>query len=302
MLEFIKKYWDILTGIITGIILAAISKYEVYRVQLYNSVIILILVSIGFFRVIKQEAEKRGKIKERKHNIIDNIVDGQKSIKAINIAQAPTREGEKIGEITINFLGVIKKAMEKFKTFFNKFKGYLLTTALAILTIIEMCGGYINSLFGGVLTINGVAILPVITLVCTAIVGTLSNGYTKEQQEKIKALFSKSVTNELVIEEIKKTIKEKTAQLSQYNKTLATQETELDNLNKELDTITNTYNAKKEMFAMVPQLATEADVQAAANALVECKAKIEKKNEEITKTKVIVDTLKTTINALKSQL
>lgn len=302
MISFLKKYWDILSGLLTGIVLAAISKYEVYRVQLYYSVIILILVSIGFFRVVKQEAEKRGKKKERKHNIVDSLVDVQKSIKAINLAQAPTSEGEKIGEITINFLGVIKKTMEKFKTFFSKFKGYLLTTALAILTIIEMCGGYINTLCGGVFAINGVAILPVITLACTAVVGVISNGYTKEQREKIKTLFSKSITNELVIEEIKKTIKEKAAQLAQYNKVLATQESELATLNKELATVTNTFDAKKAMFGMKPQLATEAEVQAAANALIECNGKIEKKNEEIAKTKVVIDTITTTINALKSQL
>jgi hypothetical protein len=253
-------------------------------------------------RIIKQAIEKQRHTQERKHNIIDNIIDGQKSIKAISLAQAPTKEGEKIGEIIILFFGGLKKMMEKIKTFFSKSKGYLLTIALTILTIIEMCGGYFNTLFGGALTINGIAILPLITLVCAIIVGILSNGYTKEQQEKIKALFSKSSTNELVLAEIKKTIKEKTAQLAQFNKLLTTQETELANFESELETLKNTQQAKKEMCAMIPQLATVEDVQLATNAVVDCQAKIATKKDEIEKTKATVNTLTTTINALKSQL
>lgn len=192
--------------------------------------------------------------------------------------------------------------MEKIKTFFSKFKGYLLTIALAVLTVVEMCGGAINALFGGVFTIKGVEVLPVVTLVCAVIVGLISNGYTAEQREKIKALFSKSTTNELVKEEIKKTIKQKTTQLAQFNKLLTTQNHELANFESELETLNNTLQAKREMFAMVPQLATEADVQLAANEVVSCQARIEEKKAEIAKTSATVEELTTTINALKSQL
>ena len=297
-----KKYWDIISGIAAGILLAFIADFELETVQLYYSIAILILVCIGAMRIIKQAIEKQRHTQERKHNIIDNIIDGQKSIKAISLAQAPTKEGEKIGEIIILFFGGLKKMMEKIKTFFSKFKGYLLTIALTILTIIEMCGGYFNTLCGGTLTINGIAILPLITLVCAIVVGILSNGYTKEQQEKIKALFSKSSTNELVLAEIKKTIKEKTAQLAQFNKLLTTQETELANFESELETLKNTLQAKREMYGMIPQLASAEDVQLASNAVVECQAKINAKKNEIEKTKATVTTLTTTINALKSQI
>lgn len=195
-----------------------------------------------------------------------------------------------------------KKTMERIKTFFSKFKGYLLTISLAILTMAEMCGGYINSLCGGVLAIKGVPVLPLVTLVAATVVGIISNGYSKDQKEKIKALFSKSTTAELVLEEIKKTIKEKTAQLKQFNQALTTQEHELGNLETELATLTNTRQAKEEMFAMTPQLASAEDVQLAKNAVVDCQAKIEDKKAEIAKTNEMIKNLTTTINALKSQL
>lgn len=300
MITFIKRYWDLIGGALTGLWLAAMADFKLESVQLCYSVIILLLVCIGIFRLIKQETEK--KQNERKHNVVDSVVDGQKPIKALSLAQSPTKEGEKVGRKILFLWGVTKPMFDKFKNFCGKFKGYMLTIALAILSVVEMCGGFINSAFGGILTIKGVAVLPVVTLVCATVVGIISNGYTKEQQEKIKALFSKSNTNELVLAEIKKTIKEKTAQLAQFNKALTTQEHELANYESELETLNNALQAKKEMFAMVPQLATEEDVQLAANEVVNCQAKIANKKEEIAKTNETVDNLTTAINALRNQL
>jgi len=300
VVAFIKKYWDIIGGILAGIGIAAIAKFEVGIVQLCYSVIILIIVCIGILRLIRQETQK--KQNERKHNAIDTVVDGQKPTRAKSLAQSPTEEGEKIGKKILSLWGGLKPMLDKFKNFFSKFKGYMLTIALAILSVVEMCGGFINSAFGGVLTINGIAVLPLVTLLCTVVVGIISNGYTKEQRDKIKALFSKSNTNELVLAEIKKQIKEKSAQLTQFNKVLTTQEHELANYESELETLNNTLQAKKEMYGMVPQLATEEDVQLAANAVVDCQAKIENKKDEINKTKDTVEKLTTTINALRNQL
>ena len=302
----LKKYWDIISGILASLLIVILADFKLQTIQLCYSIIILTLVSIGMFRIIKQAAEGEKKDKGRKHNIVDSIIDGQRSIKAVSLAQAPTEEGEKIGKTIINIWEDTKKTMknfkEKVKTFWGKFKGYMLTIALAILTIIELCGAPINALCKGALTVKGVEILPLVTLACAIVVGLISNGFTKEQREKIKALFSKSTTNELVKEEIKKTIKEKSAQLTQFNKLLSTQEHELANFNSELETLNNTLQAKREMYTMIPQLATAEDVQLANNAVVGCNAKIADKKAEIAKTKETIGTLTTTINALKNQL
>ena len=299
MIKFIKKYWDLIGGAVVGVGMCIISHIQLERVQLFYSIIILFLVSIGLFRVIRQSIEKPRN--ERKHNIIDSVVDSQMAIKALSLAQSPTKEGEQIGKIFINLLEELKSIMNKLKQFFDKFKGYLLTIALAVLSVVEMCGGFINQLCGGVFTINGVEVLPVVTLACTALVGILSNGYTKEQREKIKALFSKSSTNELVQAEIKKSIKENTAKLAEFNKILSTKQTELANLQSELESAKNTHAAKKEMYGMIPQLATAEDVQLAANAVVDIEAKITEKAAEIKKVEATIEHLKTTLTALKSQ-
>ena len=300
-MRFIRRYWDIIGGILAGAAITAVAQFELDIVQLCYSIIILMIVCIGIFRIIKQEVDKR-RHNERGRTVVDAIVDGQKPIKALNIAQEPTKEGEKLGIKIIELWRIITPIMEKIKTFFSRFKGYILTTALAILTIVEMCGGYLNTLCGGVLTVKGIEVLPLVTLACTTVVGILSNGYTKEQNEKVKELFSKSNTNELVHEEIKKTIREKSGELTKYNKLLTTQNHELANLESELETATNTLQAKREMNSMTPQLATEADVQLAAREVQTCNGKITAKREEIRRTNATIEELTTAIGALRSQL
>jgi len=302
VVAFFKKYWDIIGGIVAGIFLAAAANFELVIVQLCYSVIILIIVCIGFLRFIKQEADKKQRKNERKHNVIDNVVDGQKPIRAINLAQSPTVEGEKIGKKFIKLLGEVKPIMQKFKTLFDKFKGYLLTIALIALFAVETCGGFINSACGGVFTVKGVPVLPIVTAVCAAVVGVISNGFTKEQKEKIKALFSKANAEEILLAGIKKAYKEKMAQLAQFNKALTTQEHELANSESELETLNNTLFAKKEMFAMTPQLATKEDVMLAENAVRECKTRITTKEGEIAETKKTIENLGKMIADLKNKM
>jgi hypothetical protein len=300
----LKKYWDILGGIITAAILSILAEFKLDRIQLIYSIVILMLVSIGVWRIIKQAIDKNKttKVKQRAHNIIDDMVDTQTPVKSINLATNPTREGERLGKLILETIKRGKKKMKKLKVWFDKFKGYILTIALGILTVVENCGGFINSMFNDALTIKGVEVLPIITLVAAIVVGILSNGYTKEDRERIKALFTKKPTNELVAAQIKKTLKESELQLKELNKSLIIRETELENLNTLYTSAKNTHEAKEEMFRMVPQLATREEVQAAANEVVNIEARINDKQEEIDKINAQIATLTTKINALKIQL
>ena len=304
MWDLIKKYWDIISGITTGVILSCVATFKLEKIQLIYSILILILVSIGVFKIIRQAIEKQRvkKPKKRKDNVIDVLVDGQKPVKAISLATKPTAEGEKLGNLLLDIWKGIKRRMKKIKVWFEKFKGFILAAALGILSIVEMCGGFINQWWGDALTINGVEVIPIVTLVAAIIVGCISNGFTKEQCIKIKALFAKSTTNELVLAEIKKQLKDDKAKLVQFNKIKETKETELENLESQLKSAQNTLDAKKQMLNMTPQLATEEDVQLAANAVVNKEAEIVYKKAEIEDVEKSINNLTTTINALQSQL
>ena len=301
MWDLVKKYLDLFIGFMVGLALSIMSHFDNEIVRLVYWDILITLGCIGLFRSIRQAIDRERKRKERNRTVIDGMVDSLTVMKAIKFAQEPTKEG-KIKELFIILFGGINYIMKKLKEFFDKYKGYLLTIVLGLLTAVEQYGGFINSLFGGVLVINGVAVLPVVTLALTIVVGLLSNGYSKEQIEKIKALFTKSTTNELVTAEIKKQIKDNTAKHTQYVKLVSNKESDLANLNSELEGLRNTYFAKKEMYSMTPQLATADDVNIAANAVRECESKIANKQAEIDECKATLSTIETTINALRSKL
>ena len=304
-----RRYWDIIVGIVAGVIIAISTGFNLEKVQACYSVIILIIVCIGVLRIIKQEVGK--KKNQRKHNIIDAIVDTQKPIKAVLLAEEPAEYGENLGKKLFIVLRGIKTIMEKLKTFFSKFKGWMLTIALFVLTLVEGIGGFINDLCGGVLQINGIPILPIVTLVCTTIVGLVSNTFTSAQwkaaKEAAKAVVSAPAEkkNDAVAVEvqnmIKATIKEKTAQLAQKNKALAAMQHELAAFEKELVTLNNALAAKQKMFEMVPRLATAEEVQEAKNAVVNCQAKIADKQREIAEMQRTIETLNTELGALKNQ-
>lgn len=198
MIDFFKKNWDIFGGVIISVVMTVLAKFQLQTIQLCYSIIILILLNIGVLRVIKQSLDKNKD--EKRKTLIDQMVDGQKVIKAISIAQNPTKDGEMLGQIIIKLMEGVKNIMKKL---FDKFKGIVLAVALGVLTIVEGYGGYINELCGGVLIVNEVEILPLITFVASLVVGIISNCWTKEQKAKIKALL-KSSTAVLVIKEAKK--------------------------------------------------------------------------------------------------
>ena len=302
MWEAVKKYWDLIVGFIVGLGLSFMSHIDSEAVQRIYFVIVLILVCMAFFRTVRQAVERRRerKRREREHNLIDAVVDTLTPVKTIRMVEDPIKEGKKIEELFIKIGG--NKHMKKFKEFFDKFKGIMLTIALGVLTIVEGCGGFINDMFGGTLTFYGVDVIPLVTLVASIVVGIISNGWTKEQKAQIKALFSGTNKNEIVIAGIKEKLKESKIKLKELNSALKIKETKLDTLNKELKSLKDSYSAKKEMYVMIPQLATEEEVQIASCNVTACEVDIEDLTQEIEALNAEIATLQTNINALKSQL
>lgn len=258
---------------------------------------ILLLASIGTLRVIKQKVDKRIHPK-RAPSAVGSNADRQKANTAF-IAQAPTREEKTLGK---NKLKRKDTKMEKLKVFFDKFKGYILTAALAVLTVVEMCGGFINQLCGGVLVVGGIEVMPLVTLVCTAVVGVISNGFTKEQAQQIKAIVKAPDKNATVKGVIKDTLKTKVEELTKLKKELATQERELVKLEGVHDQLCDVLQARKDMAAMDPEIASPDEIRKAEADVREALAQVEAKKAEIEKTKASIEVYQTKIAALKLQL
>lgn len=304
MWNLIKKYFDIFGGILLSIFLTIIARFKLEKIQLMYSIIILMLVCIGVCSVIKKTASNRVKKdkKERKINIIDKIVNSRKEVKAVNIAQNPLKEGEELYIAMKKSRKDIRKVMKKIKRFFDKFKGVILTILLTIISLISEYGGFVEDMFNGKPVIKGVNIISLVALISAIIVGILSNTHTTEQIKKIKELFTKKPSDEIVNEELKNQLKLNEATRKSLEKQIENKNLSIDTFKQELEQAKNVYNAKIEMLNMTPKLATEEDVQNALSKVNEIEEKITKvKNDIIELDKKLFD-VNTLITALKNRL
>lgn len=115
MKDLIKRYWDIFGGTFCGIGLSYLVHWQLNQIQVIYSVIILILVCIGLFKVMKNSIDKKLR---RKQIIVDKIVESQKPMKAIKLANEPTSTGEELGYALIDTMKGGKKLMRKIKNMF----------------------------------------------------------------------------------------------------------------------------------------------------------------------------------------
>lgn len=134
MLKLIKKYWDILGGTVMGLIISFIAKWQLEKMQLAYTTIILILVCIGLLKVVKSSYENK--------NVLDRVVEKQSPVRAVKMAQNPTQEGEELGELMIETMKGSKKTMTKIKNFFkrvwgNKFTLLNITFNLLAVAIVD---------------------------------------------------------------------------------------------------------------------------------------------------------------------
>lgn len=149
MRALIKKYWIIFSGMLFGLVSSMLAQWNNAKIQLIYSTIILILTYIGLLKTFFQ--------KEKKSNaelLIDKFVDSQKPIKAIEISENPTKNGEELGKIVIEQLKGGKKMLKKIKSIFKWIWLYkeqligVLGTALAVAVVVY---AYIFDKFGWLL-------------------------------------------------------------------------------------------------------------------------------------------------------
>lgn len=129
MLKLLKRYWDILGGTAMGLGLSFATQWQLNKMQLACTTIMLILVSIGLLKVIKSSFDNKG--------LIDKVVERQSPVRAVIMAQNPTQEGEELGELVIETMKGGKKTMTKIKNFFKRVWGNKFT--LINITINLLC-------------------------------------------------------------------------------------------------------------------------------------------------------------------
>lgn len=141
MLDLIKKYWDLLSGAICGIVSSILVSFKLEEIQLIYSIIILMLVFIGLFKVVRACLESRKS--NRKDLLVDKIVESQNHMKAISIAQNPTKTGEELGELLIQTTKGGKITMKKLfvwiKDYWHQIIGLIGAFVYATYTVYLYC-------------------------------------------------------------------------------------------------------------------------------------------------------------------
>lgn len=227
MLKIIKKYWDILGGAISGIILSIVVHWELVKIQLIYSVIILILVLIGLFKVmlLKYNEVHGSKEKIDHHNAIDKLVDNQKPIKAIRFSQHPTQDGEELGNLIIE----TTKGSKQMLKWVKKNKGALVSCLVALLGLLELIFNWLGTYLPFELGFNVVGIL--ITTI-GIVISVLTTGFGSVQfKEAIAQLKDQLNGDKTDLDQIN-SIKYLERQVLAYGKEVAIIEKNIEDLNK----------------------------------------------------------------------
>ena len=227
MLKIIKKYWDILGGTISGIILSIVVHWELVKIQLIYSVIILILVLIGLFKVmlLKYNEVHGSKEKIDHHNAIDKLVDNQKPIKAIRFSQHPTKDGEELGNLIIE----TTKGSKQMLKWVKKNKGALVSCLLALLGLLELIFNWLGTYLPFELGFNVVGIL--ITTI-GIVISVLTTGFGSVQfKEAIAQLKDQLNGDKTDLDQIN-SIKYLERQVLAYSKEVSSIEKNIEDLNK----------------------------------------------------------------------
>lgn len=230
-MQTLKNNWDVLGGTIIGIICSFVVGWEIDKIQLVYSIIILILVIIGLFRFFfKKSSSKKEK------DIIDKTLNANKITKAIHIAENPCQEGEELGELVIETINGGKKIMN----WINKNKGAIISTLAFILAILENIFNFLYQYLPFDLGFNVVSIA--LTVVGGAI-AVFTSGYGSVKFKEIIAQVKDQLNGDTTDLSDIESLKYLERQIAIYEKATQSVENEIEKLNKEYANAISDYNA-----------------------------------------------------------
>ena len=249
MIDLLKRYWDVFSGVIVGLLYSFIVQWELYKIQLAYSIIILILVIIGFFRFfIKTNIKHK--------DLIDRSLETQRFTKAIHIAENPSQEGEELGQLVLETIHGGKKVMKKIKNFFKRVWGnkFTLANITINLLIVAMADFLVFSEFVWRFPFfveNHVAfkiVVPIVTAIYFGI--DVFTTVTKYGWENLGELQQK--TAQKALQKASKLSKEQKAVIKQQ---ITNAKTSIDNLESELvkvNEIIKNFEILKSLNGLVP--------------------------------------------------
>lgn len=148
IIERVKRYWDVLGGTIIGLISSILVKWEIDKIQLIYSILILILLNTGLLKVLSSYRRKQKIYSNTKNNkkeekrLVDKIVEKQKPFKALHYAERPTEDGEELGNLVVetinggkNIMNWLKKLLKWIRNYWQQIVGILCNLAYYLVVV-----------------------------------------------------------------------------------------------------------------------------------------------------------------------
>lgn len=160
LIERLKRYWDVLGGTIIGLVSSFLVDWQVDKIQLIYSILILILLYIGLLKVLAKHRKKVNKNKKEtqlvveEKRLVDRMVEVQKPFKALHYAESPTQDGEELGNLILESVKEGQRGMEKVKKFFKwiwLYKEQLIGLLGSLVSAVLVVYAYIHDKFGWLL-------------------------------------------------------------------------------------------------------------------------------------------------------
>lgn len=300
MWKIIKKYGDLLGGTICGVgVLYIISTtfkeistiYEI--IQIISAGMALILLFIGFFKVIKNTMDEKSA--KRKKVFLDTLVEIQQPMKIVSMAENPTQPGEKLGELIVDTSKGARKMWEKIKKFFDRFKGVIGSISLLTLSVGVEHIDVVNELIGKYVTYRGVNFLTLGLVILAVFVGIKSNTFSKEEWTMIISIFKDKATSTEQVKNILKAVlnnkdvevnedtidvtKELNDSIKATSKEVKSLQIELSNWKSKLEVIVKL--VAKVQKLVESELATNEDLDKRIGEQIEIEGKIDEINKTI---------------------
>ncbi len=138
--KLLSSYWNIWGAVLLSTFIAWLNDFSRGSMDVATSYLVLTLTCIGFFTFFKSYVLSRRK--GGKATPLESAVNSQKSIKAINTAVDPLKNGEELGVKVIQTLTITKriggKIMKKIKNFFKALWGNKFTISNTVIVLFNV--------------------------------------------------------------------------------------------------------------------------------------------------------------------
>lgn len=248
-MQTLKKTLEAIGCGVLALMTSFMVHWETPTIQLINSILILILLLIGFCKVVFKRKEPKSNIdKKKQKNLVEGfkndnlmrVISKQLPIKVINLSNNPTQEGEQLGEIFIETM----KGGKRFMNWIKLNKGAIISALVILLGLLESVFNFLYQYVPIELGFNVVGI-------ALAFIGGLSAVFTsgfgsskfKEAIAQIKDQLNGDETDLQHISSVKYIER----QIMVYEKSVLTIEKDMESLKKRYAKAISEYNTCEQL-------------------------------------------------------